>query len=90
MSREDDGAAGTPPLLPKLEGRIVGCMDIDLVETPFWSSEPRRTGLISGCLACIVTLPRRPASVRLRATLEICRFWSWFLWMTVIACDPEG
>jgi len=45
---------------------------------------------MSGCLACIVMLPSREASVRLRATLEMWRFWSWSLWMTVRACDPPG
>jgi hypothetical protein len=54
------------------------------------SAEPWMTGLTSGCLACMATLPRREASVRLKATLEMWRFWSWLLWMTVMAWDPEG
>jgi len=35
LSREDDSAAGTPWLLPKLEGRICGCMDMVLEGAAF-------------------------------------------------------
>jgi len=88
--RDGDAGADTPPLRLKLDGRICGCRDLVKEGEAFWSSEPRRLGRISGCLACIVMLPSRPASTRLKATLEIWRFWSWSLWTTVRACEPPG
>jgi hypothetical protein len=90
LSLEEDSAAGATWLFPKLEGRICGCMDIVLEGLAFCSPELRSAGLMSGCLACIVILPSREVSDRLRATFEIWRFWSWFLWMTVRARDPPG
>jgi len=88
--RGDASAARVPWLRLKLEGRIWGFIVWEPEGTAFWSPELRKAGLTLGCLACIVRLPRRDASVRLRATLEMCRFWSWFLWTTVRAWDPPG
>lgn len=88
--REEGSAADVPWLLLKVEGRIWGFVVRGPEGTALCSPGLRSVGLTSGCLACIVRLPRRDASVRLRATLEMCRFWSWFLWTTVRAWDPPG
>lgn len=90
--REGDPGADTPPLLPRLEGRTCGSKDFVMEGETLCSSEPRRLGLMSGCLACIEMLPSRPASTRLSATRETCRFrfWSWSRWTTVRACEPPG
>ena len=69
--REEGSAAEVPWLRLKLEGRIWGFVVRVLEGTAFCSPGLRRVGLTSGCLACIVRLPRRDASVRLRATLDI-------------------
>jgi hypothetical protein len=68
--------AGAVWLLLRDEGLICGCMDIVLEDPAFRSCELRRTGLTSGCWARMVMFPSREASLRLKATLEMCLFWS--------------
>lgn len=77
MERREDwlGVEDSRPRL-RLEGRI--CDFIADEPDGFILCRPglRRVGFMSGCLSCMVISPRRDASVRLRATFEICRFWS--------------
>jgi hypothetical protein len=69
--RAERSVADTPWLRLKLDGRICRSVVSEPEGTAFCSPELRRVGLTSGCLACKVRLPRREASVRLRATLEM-------------------
>lgn len=69
--REDGFAAELPGLRLRLEGLIVGFIVADPEGTALCRPEFLRVGLTSGCRACIVSSPRREASVRLKATREI-------------------
>jgi hypothetical protein len=69
--REDEPAGDPPGLRLKVEGRIWGPAFREPEGTAFCSPGFLRVGLMSGCRACNVRLPRRDASVRLRATFDI-------------------
>ena len=69
--REDGLAAELPGVRLRLEGLIVGFIVADPEGTALCRPELLRVGLTSGCRACIVSSPRREASVRPKATREI-------------------
>jgi hypothetical protein len=72
--RAERSVVETPWLRLRLDGRICRSVVSEPEGTAFCSPGLRRAGLTSGCLACRVRSPRREASVRLRATLEMWRF----------------
>ena len=72
LERRGDGFAAEPPgLRLRLEGLIVGFIVAEPEGVVLCKPELLTVGLTSGCRACMVSSPRRDASVRRRATLEI-------------------